>query len=48
MTAFPLLFYTADNAKRLDINYYRSMDEKLQKIMGGITETPEEKAFIKS
>ena len=40
-------FYTADNAKRLDIHYYRTMDEKLQKIMDGITETPEEKAFSK-
>ena len=40
-------FYTADNAKRLDIDYYKSMDEKLQRIMRGITETPEEKAFSK-
>ena len=40
-------FYTADNAKRLDINYYKTMDEKLQRIIKGITETPEEKTFSK-
>ena len=40
-------FYTADNDKRLDINYYKSMDEKFRKLMKGITETSEEKAFSK-
>jgi uncharacterized protein (DUF486 family) len=40
-------FYTADNAKRLDIGYYKAMDEKLQKIIKGITKNPEEKSFYK-
>lgn len=40
-------FYTVDNAKRLDINYYRIMDEKLQRIMRGATETSSEKSFYK-
>ena len=40
-------FYTADNTKRLDINYYNIMDKKLEKIMNGLTEIPEEKAFSK-
>ena len=40
-------FYTADNKRRLDINYYKTIDEKLQRILMGDTKNPEEKAFSK-
>ena len=40
-------FYTTDEKRRLDINYYNKMGEKLEKIKNGTTSSKEEKEFSK-